>query len=355
MPESDIPRGHLAVSKWFAPTKLVITFEREGLGKFTQEDIESYIQRNEQGEPVSLNLPTKFVYISNHQVRSLQTYADWWYAWCFTYFSSPKGVHKYVYITLKKSLRWVPIVGWGMQFFNFIFLARSWASDRLQLASDLASLGKAAEREHRPFCFMLYPEGTLVSKDTRPISKKFADKIGVDDLKHVLLPRSTGLHYSLRSLSPRIQKLKLLDATTVYPGVPPMGYGQNYYTLRSIFFDGVPPPAIHLHLRMFDVRTDVPIGDLSSTKSTPGEKGATPEVEIPPAEKEIFDAWLRQLWQEKDSTIETFHSSGSFSRQPDTTVVEVPLQLRRKWEVLDAFCFFWPAALAYSLKRMREQ
>lgn len=25
---------------------------------------------------------------------------------------SPHDVHRYVYITLKKSLRWVPIVGW---------------------------------------------------------------------------------------------------------------------------------------------------------------------------------------------------------------------------------------------------
>lgn len=67
----------------------------------------------------------------------------------------------------------------GMQFFNFIFLARSWAADRVQLASQLASLGKEARKENRPFCFLLYPEGTLVSRDTRPVSKKFADKMGI--------------------------------------------------------------------------------------------------------------------------------------------------------------------------------
>ena len=67
----------------------------------------------------------------------------------------------------------------GMQLYNFIFLARSWASDRVQLASDLASLGKQAEEEDNPLSFVLYPEGTLVSKDTRPISKKFADKNGI--------------------------------------------------------------------------------------------------------------------------------------------------------------------------------
>lgn len=66
-----------------------------------------------------------------------------------------------------------------MQFFKFIFLARSWASDRQQLASALASLGSEAEREGNPLCFLVYPEGTLVSPNTRPISKKFADKMGI--------------------------------------------------------------------------------------------------------------------------------------------------------------------------------
>ena len=36
-------------------------------------------------------------------------YADWWYAWCLTYFM---GTHKDVFIVLKDSLKWVPVVGW---------------------------------------------------------------------------------------------------------------------------------------------------------------------------------------------------------------------------------------------------
>ena len=66
-----------------------------------------------------------------------------------------------------------------MQFFNFIFLARSWASDRLELARSLSWLARRAEKEDSPLTFILYPEGTLVSKDTRPISKKYADKLGI--------------------------------------------------------------------------------------------------------------------------------------------------------------------------------
>lgn len=74
-----------------------------------------------------------------------------------------------------------------MQFFDFIFLERSWEKDRLQLSSSLSKLGRRAEEEDIPLLFLLYPEGTLVSKDTRPISKKFADKMGIVSVSYSLL------------------------------------------------------------------------------------------------------------------------------------------------------------------------
>lgn len=65
-----------------------------------------------------------------------------------------------------------------MQFFDFIFLAQS-SSDRRLLATSLSTLGKEAESRDKPFVFILYPEGTLVSRETRPISKRYADKMGI--------------------------------------------------------------------------------------------------------------------------------------------------------------------------------
>ncbi|KAK0208550.1 acyltransferase-domain-containing protein [Desarmillaria ectypa] len=329
--------------QWFAPTKLIVSFETKGKGCFTPEDIDRIVVKDKKGDVVSLNLPTKFVMIANHQI-----YLDWLYEWCLLYFIGPQGVHRYVYITLKKSLQWVPVVGWGMQFFNFIFLARSWASDRVQLSASLSTLGSEAERQDNPLAFILYPEGTLVSQDTRPISKKFADKMGIADLTHMLLPRSTGLHYSLRSLSPRIPDLRLIDITVVYPGIPPLHYGQDFYTLRSVFFDGIPPPVIHMHLRMFDVAREVPIGDLSGSNPEVSPKTEPMvEVDIPEGEKKGFDEWLKGLWKEKDDSIGMFYEANSFSREK-VTEVEIPLELRRKREMLDAFCFFLPAAVGWA-------
>lgn len=195
------------------------------------------------------------------------------------------------------------------------------------------------------------------------------------DMKHILLPRSTGLHYSLRTLAPRVPDLRLLDITVAYPGklltrkmfcpkalihfpgIPPMGYGQSYYTLRSLFLDGVAPPAIHMHLRMFDVRNGVPIGNLVGTSSagTPDPKAKhIMEVDIPSDEKEVFDVWLRKLWQEKDEGMDKFFERDTLdSKDKPMPPIEIPLRLRRKWEILDAFCFFWPASVAYLWGKLR--
>lgn len=73
-----------------------------------------------------------------------------------------------------------------MQLFQFIFLARSWASDKIGLSTHLARLGEHATA-HRPqegktpdpLNLLIFPEGTLVSRLTRPTSKKFAEKMGI--------------------------------------------------------------------------------------------------------------------------------------------------------------------------------
>lgn len=129
-----------------------------------------------------------------------------------------------------------------------------------------------------------------------------------------------------------------------------MGYGQSYYTLRSIFMDGVPPPSIHVHIRMFHVATEIPIGELSTKEtldSTTAPKKPTAEVDVPNEEKETFDLWLRELWQDKDLLMTKFFETAAFNSGTALAAVEIPLRLRRKREFLDAFCFFLPASVGY--------
>lgn len=103
----------------------------------------------------------------------------------------------------------------GMHFYRFIFLARNWASDRLPLAKHLTFMAERASRHSASslpskLLLLIFPEGTLVSKDTRPQSKRYAGKMGFNDLENLLLPRSTGLLFCLRTLASQIDDLELL-------------------------------------------------------------------------------------------------------------------------------------------------
>ena len=52
----------------FGPTTMVVSFEREGLGRFTPEELERLVVRDDAGKVIALNLPQKAVLIANHQV-----------------------------------------------------------------------------------------------------------------------------------------------------------------------------------------------------------------------------------------------------------------------------------------------
>jgi len=232
-----------------------------------------------------------------------------------------------------------------MQFFRFIFLARSWSADRVYLGEKLVALAERAQQASAKFVLFIFPEGTLVSPDTRPISTKYAEKIGVVDLEHTLLPRSTGLMFCLRTLGPAIRDLQLMDVSIGYPGIPRDGYGQDYYTLRSIFLNGIPPPRVHVHIRYFKVG-DIPLGELNSHSM------ARASVE----EAAQFDTWLRDRWIEKDKMMDTFYREGAFrpeAGQKWTPPVEVPVKLRRPLEHLQAYSFFIPFIVWYGWKALK--
>lgn len=182
-----------------------------------------------------------------------------------------------------------------------------------------------------------------------------------------------------------------------------MGYGQTYYTLRSIFFDGVPPPRIHLHLRLFDVCKEVPIGDPSSSLSRSSVVNGGPQLAPPshgilspdtttsasvssfeppndhvsreqrkkvqdptPQEAALFEQWLRDRWREKDALLERHLNTGTFTEHPkpdvhdpdvsieftaksassgDSGEVEIPVELSSNWEILRLLTIFGPGLI----------
>jgi hypothetical protein len=206
-------------------------------------------------------------------------YTDWLYLWWIAY---TNNMHGFIYIILKESLKNVPIIGWGCQFYNFIFLSRKWEQDQSTFKSHLSKLNNPAN----PMWLIIFPEGTNLSASTREKSAAWAKKNGLKDMKHQLLPRSTGLRFCLQEL--RETTDWLYDCTIAYEGVPEGQFGQDIFTLRSSFFEGRPPKSVNMHWRRFRI-DDVPL--------------ASPKA---------FEVWLRNRWREKDYMLEYFSRHNRF-------------------------------------------
>lgn len=133
-------------------------------------------------------------------------------------------MHGHLYIILKESLKYIPIIGTGMQFFSFIFLSRKWATDKPRFQHRLQKLNTrhngpmSGEHELDPMWLLIFPEGTNLSSNGRESSARWAEKIGQPDLRHGLLPRSTGLFFCLQELKDTVEYV--YDCTMAYEGVP---------------------------------------------------------------------------------------------------------------------------------------
>ncbi|KAI4123787.1 MAG: hypothetical protein LQ338_005091 [Usnochroma carphineum] len=246
------------------------------------KSIRGELLRTTDGNLLS-NFPERLILIANHQI-----YTDWLYLWWIAY---TNGMHGRIYVILKESLRRIPIIGWGMQFSQFIFLKRKWEKDKDRLA---AHLQKFNSNPKAPMWLMLFPEGTNLHPVTRKASKKWADKNGIPDMQHQLLPRSRGLQFCIQQLRKTVHYV--YDCTIAYEGVPTGEYASEIFTIQAAYFGGKPPKSVNMYWRRFDVWS------------------------IPVDNDKAFDNWLRARWIEKDQLLEHYQKTGRF---PADTGVDV--------------------------------
>ncbi|ORY91669.1 acyltransferase-domain-containing protein [Leucosporidium creatinivorum] len=296
-------------------------------------NLDEVCKTDAHGNVVALDFEKQTVWISNHQ-----QYADWIHVWILFFMAN---ISSGICIILKASLQWAPVVGPAMQLFQFIFLNKNKTLQK----SGLYKSAKAAVEHNLPFSLLLFPEGTLVSRLTRPKSASFAAAQGIPDLTNLLLPRSTGLLYCLRTLSLTMPNLTLYDLTIGYEGVPPAGYAQDYFTLSSIFGLRVPSPRIHMHLRKWPL-SQVPIGNK--------REGATREeldAELTEEERRTFEEWVRRRWIEKDELLSNeFYRNGEFAEgKQGSRKVQVRMR-RADWATLASV----PVALAAVVLAVRR-
>lgn len=252
------------ITQFWAPTVVRVTGD---------ESMKGQLYLMEDGS-LKCNFPHRLVLMANHQL-----YTDWLYLWWIAYTNK---MHGRIYIILKESLKQLPIFGWGAQFYNFIFLSRKWETDRYRFKRALDHLKNPID----PMWLLIFPEGTNLSAVTREKSASWSKKSGVTDMKHQLLPRSTGLQFCLQEL--RQSTNWLYDCTIAYEGVPKGQYGQDIFTLRSSFFEGRPPKSVNMYWRRFKI-SDIPVDN-----------------------DEAFGRWLNNRWREKDYILEYFYKFNHF-------------------------------------------
>lgn len=342
----------VAITQLFAPTTITLTCS-DAQGNLI--DPEHLVKRDSNGNVNKIQLPQKSVWISNHQI-----YTDWLYLWSLAYYSD---LADSIFIMLMKLYKWLVPIGPAMQFYRFIFLERKWENDKAYMARHLSYLAHlasdkksddAASGSASKLLLLIFPEGTLVSPLTRPVSQKFAEKTGIEDCTNLLLPRSTGLLFSLRSLAAGCEELKLIDYTIGYAGVPKAGRAQEFFTLRSTFMQGVAPPAVHIHFTIYSLDQSSPNAPPIGTLPESGVKAA--EQDSTQAEKDAFSDWLLQRWREKDVRLTKFYKDGDFingqylskrgqlpkkaeGQSTDIPFIEVPVRLRNLFEFGDTLAW----------------
>lgn len=177
------------------------------------ESVRGQVHLSEDGM-LRTQFPERLVLIANHQV-----YTDWIYLWWIAY---TNVMHGRVFIILKESLKYIPVMGQGMMFYGFIFMARKWESDKPRLQHRLEKLktrvsgSKSSKSQFDPMWLMIFPEGTNLSLNTKRRSDEFGKKQGYDSFNHMILPRSTGLFFCLQQLRGTVDYV--YDSTIAYEG-----------------------------------------------------------------------------------------------------------------------------------------
>ncbi|EXJ82539.1 hypothetical protein A1O3_06352 [Capronia epimyces CBS 606.96] len=291
----------MTLTQTFAPTKVIISGDASVRGQLLQSTDGNLV----------LDFPERLVLIANHQI-----YTDWLYLWWIAYCN---GMHGRLYIILKESLKKIPVLGWGMQFNQFIFLKRKWEQDKPSMASALQRLNNPTD----PMWLLLFPEGTNLAPSTRAKSAAWAQKTSIPDMQHVLLPRSTGLRFCLEELKGTVDYV--YDCTIAYEGVPRGQFAQDIFTLKAGYLEGRPPKSVSMHWRRFAVK-DIPLHD-----------------------DKAFELWLIARWREKDLLIEQYLQTGRFPADKGATKyksgkvlrgcghMEVPIRASHWYEFLQIF------------------
>ncbi|MBW2458496.1 MAG: acyltransferase [Deltaproteobacteria bacterium] len=172
---------------------------------------------------------------------------------------------------VKKALKYVPGVGWGMVFLDCLFVERRWTDDQDRIAQIFHQIVS----ERIPLWLITFVEGTRMTPEKVTAAQAYARDRGFPPTDHVLVPRTKGFVASVQGLRDHIDAV--YDVTIGYEeGVPSLWQYAKGQVGKA-----------HLHVRRY------PVADLPNDPS------------------QLAD-WLFQLFQEKDDLLAHYYEHGAF-------------------------------------------
>ncbi len=209
------------------------------------------------------------IIVMNHHYE-----VDWLFGWMVADRFNVLGNAR---VYLKKSLRFVPVMGWCWAVSDVVFLDRDWNRDKDAIAYGIGALADFPD----PMFSLIFAEGTRMSPKKLEASLEFAAKNGLPALKHHLVPRTKGFAHTMKHLDSR-KIPALYDVTLAVneeDGAPP--------TLNSVFKGK--KIVGDMYIRRFETK-DLPLKD-----------------------EQKMTEFLHNLYKEKDDLKDNYLKTGTFT------------------------------------------
>jgi len=176
---------------------------------------------------------------------------------------------------VKDIIKYVPGVGWGMQFLDCLFIKRDWTADR----DAIQSVFEKILAHSIPFWIISFVEGTRMKPAKLTLSQQFAKERGMAPTQHVMIPRTKGFVATVQSL--RGQLDAVYDITIGYVnGVPTLWQWIKGHVRH-----------VNLHVRRF-------------------------AIDEMPEESDALTEWLMKRFTEKDGLLDYYYRHGVFPTAP---------------------------------------
>ncbi|KAK8628728.1 hypothetical protein V6N13_009311 [Hibiscus sabdariffa] len=201
---------------------------------------------------------------------------------------------------MKKSSKFLPVIGWSMWFSEYLFLERSWAKDENTLKAGLQRLKDFP----RPFWLALFVEGTRFTQAKLLAAQEYATSQGLPVPRNVLIPRTKGFVSAvshMRSFVPAVY-----DMTVAIPKSSPSP------TLLRLFKGQ--SSVVHVNVKRHLMK------------------------ELPETDEAVAQ-WCKDLFVEKDKLLDKHVAEDTFSDQPlqDIGRPFKPLLVVSSWVCLVAY------------------